>query len=86
MYFNNLKGFDGHFIIPILDNAGYENVLDFDISEIKELDPITQNQYLKRYLRIQDNLFTNKKIAAKYHEIMITPLKSNQTPKQKADK
>ncbi len=68
IYFNNLKGFDGHFIIPLLDKLGYKNVLPFDIQKYTTLDNDNKKQFTRRILDIKNELFTNYPSFKKAHE------------------
>ncbi len=69
MYFNNLRGFDGHFIIPILDKMGYENILPFELMEQDELTPEIQKDYYDRVLKIKAELLKRKDIREKYESL-----------------
>lgn len=59
MYFNNLKGFDGHFIINELDKMGYKIIPPFDIEYIDQLPLNIQKTYKTRAMTIKKNLFIN---------------------------
>lgn len=69
MFFNNSKGYDGHFIIPILDNNGYEIVLPYDISEYKDLDETTQLKMMKRMVAIKEIILKNKKVKSEFDKL-----------------
>lgn len=68
-YFNNLKGFDGHFLIPELDKAGYTNVLPLDIQEVKELTGELKITYMKRLFRIREKVLSNPANQKHYNKI-----------------
>lgn len=76
MFFNNLKGFDGHFLIPILDKAGYVNVLPYNITDIKELDENLKLTYTKRLLKFKEICLKHKQIREKYNELKILSTES----------
>ena len=70
MYFNNLKKFDGHFIIPILDKAKYVNVLPFDIEKYLDLDDETKINYDKRVIKIKDKILSVNKNKEMFNSLM----------------
>lgn len=56
IYFNNSKGFDAHFILPLLDKEGYTNVVPlFD----KELKAVKNTNYIKNLKLYRDNRFND---------------------------
>lgn len=72
MYFNNLRGFDGHFIIPMLDRNGYINIIPLKLTEIKTVqDEEVREVYLKRFVHIKNLIMKQKAVAEKYSEIVL---------------
>lgn len=69
IYFNNLKGFDGHFLLPELDKAGYTNVLPFDINELDELPEDLKTEYFNRYTLIKYQILENDTIYKEYNDL-----------------
>ncbi len=69
MYFNNSKGFDSHFIIPLLDKAGYVNVLPYKIEEIVQLDKHQKKLYALRLVKIKNQIKADKKFKLKYEAL-----------------
>lgn len=59
MYFNNLKGFDGHYLITELDKMGYKMIPPFDIDYIDQLPLNIQETYKERAIRIKKSLLKN---------------------------
>lgn len=70
IYFNNLKGFDGHFIIPALDNLGFKIVVPYNLENI-ELSDSDKMMYLKlkedRKIMLK-SLLLKKEITRKAYE------------------
>lgn len=61
MYFNNLRAFDGHFIIPALDSNGYTYIPPFDLNEIDYLPAHIQRTYRARVKKIRDFILKHSK-------------------------
>lgn len=69
MFFNNLKGYDGHFLIPELDKHGYKNVLSLSVIENNELHGRTETEFMERYRKIKDMLLSNPQLKRKFLEL-----------------
>ncbi len=76
MYFNNSKGFDAHFLIPMLDKRGYEPILPYDIESYKELTPIQQQKVENRILLISEQVLKSKKVKDQYEKLKSLGLKT----------
>lgn len=70
IYFNNLRSFDGHFIIPLLDKLGYKNVLPMDIKDHLELDPRQEIEHMQRVLDIKEEILSEEKHRDKYDNLL----------------
>ncbi len=69
MYFNNLKGFDGHFFVPLLDEAGYTPVYPMDMMENKEVDENVKLKTFKRIVAIRESILKNAVYSKKYETL-----------------
>lgn len=68
MFFNNLRKFDGHFLLPMMDESGYTYIPPFEIDDIDDLPSDTQSLFKKRFLKIKNSLLKNSKtIREKYN-------------------